>query len=183
MLCLAPLLFLHACASEKPAASKEPPVVLENPKYKYRITFPPGWSLHVHDSIYLRDLARQAGGTYHADGIYTTKKRWATETVVWPKTGYNSFERVYSDNLKNAIKSFGPLEGTVSKEESYSRDGNEHREVIYETRGGNQPWARHKTTFIDRPGYVLIIHSSCVIRDFDAAKEDFDSIADSLEFF
>jgi len=181
LLFLLPLFALSACAPQKPTKPKEPPAVLKNYKYGYEITFPQGWSLHVQDSITLRNYAEQSNGDYYTDGIYNNDKRWATETVVRHKTRYDSFDKIYSDNLKGAIESFGPLKGTISKEKTYFRNGVEHREVLYESRGGDMPWGRHKTTFVDLKEDVLIVHSSCVSADFEDAEKDFESIADSIK--
>ena len=169
------LSFLGACA-------KELPTVLRNEKYRYELTFPPGWFLHEHDSKVLKHYAAQSDGSYSSDGIYNNKKGWGTEVVVNKKTRYRSFERVYKNHVENAYKRLGPMEGRIIGTTSDFRGGCDYREVIFET-WGMGPKAKHQSTFVDRDDYVLIIHSSCVVRSFDAAKKDFDSIVDSLRFF
>ncbi len=182
LLFLVPLLFVNACSNEMRTASKEPTTILKNREYGYELTFPPGWFLHEHDSRILKDYAAQSDGSYSTEGIYNNKKGWGTEVVVNKKTRFNTFEKIYKNHVEHAYKRFGPLEGKITKTDSYFRGACEYREVIFET-WGMGPRAKHQSTFVDRDDYVLIIHSSCVIRSFDTAKKDFDSIADSLRFF
>ncbi|UCC94771.1 MAG: hypothetical protein JSW40_08160 [Candidatus Omnitrophota bacterium] len=162
------------------ACTSEPPTTLRNEQYGYEITFPRGWSLHQRDTKVLKSYAAQSED-YSTEGIYNNRKRWATEVVVWKKTKYNTFERIYKRML-NSFKSFGPIEGKIIETTTYMRDGNEHRKVISETKGMGRQGA-HYCTFVDTDKYVLIIHSSCTPRYFESAQKEFGSIIDSLKFF
>jgi len=168
------LLLVNAC-------SKGIPTILKNEKCGYELTFPRGWFLHQHDTKVLKHYAAQTNGDCISEGIYNNRKGWGTEVLVWKINEYNTFEGIYKKQL-NAYKGFGPLDGKIIETRSYLRDGNEYREVIFETSGFG-PKAKHQSTIIDKDDYVLIIHSSCKINYFDSAKKDFDYIVDSLKFF
>jgi len=137
----------------------------------------------MHDSMIAEERASREKGTYTTDGVYKTKKKWATEFEARPVTPYNSLKSIIANDLKQAFKVIGPLGGKVINKETCFRNGIEYREIIYEIRSDIHPNRKSKTTYVDKDVYILIIRSSCVSSDFPKAENDFDSIAGSLKFF
>jgi len=174
LLLLVSLPFVSAC-------SQGTPTVLSNDEFGYELTLPPGWSLRQERSEAFKDFADRSNKTYHNEGIYGNRKGWYTQVVVLGKNEEETFGKVKRKKLFSISPDAGFVRGNIEKSRDYFRNGYQHKEIIYDAKS---VMAQEKclATFVDREDTILIILSWSALGSFDAARNDFDSIARSLQF-